>query len=310
MLHYWSLEDVNLKGVWLTVGSYDGVHLGHQAIIHALTAGARTAGELSVVITFHPHPATVLRDRKGAFYLTTPEEQAAILGALGADVVITHPFTREVANTPAKEFILKLKQHLGMRHFCIGHDFALGRNREGDAQTLSRFGEEMGFSVSVVQPVEMDGGVVSSSRTRQSLADGDISDVNRLLGRPYLVNGTVIPGDGRGRTLGIPTANLDVWQEKALPKAGVYACTADVGGRTFPAVTNIGVRPTFEDQPVKPRLETHILDLDADLYGREISLAFIARLRDEMRFSNIDMLVKQIKKDIRRTREILEMERG
>lgn len=309
MQHYWSLEDVNLQGVWLTIGSFDGVHRGHQAIINTLVTGARSVGASSVVITFHPHPATVLRDRAGAFYLTTPHEQATILGQFGVDIVITHPFNHQVAQTSAQDFIQKLNRHLGMRHLCIGHDFALGRNREGDQSTLQEFGEEFGFSVSVIQPVVLDGRLVSSSQIRSLLAEGNISDVNHLLGYAYLVTGTVIPGDGRGRTLGIPTANLNIWEEKALPKPGVYACTVEVLGRPYPAVTNIGLRPTFENQPVSQRLETHILGLDENLYEREISLSFVARLRDEMRFTSVEKLVAQIQTDIQKTRDILEMER-
>jgi len=278
MQHHLTFDDINLQGVWLTIGSFDGVHIGHQAIIRDLTNGAHREGALAVVITFHPHLATVLRDRKGAFYLTTPQEQAENLGSLGVDLVITHPFNIEVANTSARDFI--------------------------------NLGDEFDFSVSVIQPIMLDGQIVSSSRIRSALANGNLPEVTRMLGHPYLVKGTVIPGDKRGHTLGIPTANLDIWQEKALPKTGVYACLADVDGRKWLAVTNIGVRPTFENLSVKPRMETHLLDFDKDIYNHEISLSFHARLRDEMRFDSIDHLTAQIKSDIQRARELFDREYG
>ena len=306
MNHYWLLEAVHLSDVWLTIGTFDGVHLGHQSILKKLTAGARADGVPAVVITFHPHPAAVLRNRRGPYYLSSPEEQANLLSQAGADVVITHPFTREVADQSAREFMQRLHIHLGVKHLCLGYDFALGHGREGDLPTLKRLGEEFGYSLEVVPPVESGGQVVSSSLIRNALSEGNLDVVNRLLGRPYQLSGTVIHGDGRGGRIGVPTANLMVWEERALPRPGVYACTTSVNGREWKAVTNVGFRPTFENQSLSPQVETHILDFSNDLYHQRIHLAFIQRLRDERRFPGIEQLVKQIQQDIEIAREVLE----
>jgi riboflavin kinase/FMN adenylyltransferase len=305
MQHYQSLDGISLKDVWLTIGSFDGVHRGHQAIIKSMTSGAHAAGVPAVVLTFHPHPAVVLRNRQGPYYLTPPEERAALLGGLGVDVVITHPFNREVANLSAYEFMDSLHRHLGIKHLCVGHDFALGRRREGDLPTLERLGKEFGYSLDVFPPVMINGQVISSSQVRAALMEGNLEQANWLLGRPYQICGEVVHGDGRGHALGFPTANLEVWAERMLPQAGVYAGLAQVDGKSWKAVTNVGVRPTFENQLPFPQVETHLLEYDRDLYHQEISLSFMARLRDEKRFPNIQVLVDQIRLDIESARIIL-----
>lgn len=316
MIHLPSLDDPRLwdfrrqsdwrEGAWLTIGSFDGVHKGHQAVIRKLTAGARLAGAPAVVLTFHPHPAAVLRGRAGQIYLTSPEERAELLGELGVDMVITQAFTRSLANQTAREYVHHLAQALGLRHLLIGHDFALGRNREGDLPTLQRLGKEYDFAVNVVRPIVIGGKVVSSSRIRAALADeGNVRSVRHLLGRTYRVFGAVVPGDGRGRTIGIPTANLDVPLDRILPKVGVYACQVCLAEGTYPAVANIGLRPTFTEGEVIPRLEAHLMDYTGNLYGQTVRVDFIARLRDERRFDGIDALVAQIQADIALARRIL-----
>lgn len=304
----WSIDPISLEKAWVTIGSFDGVHRGHQAIIHQLVSGAHQAGAPSVVLTFYPHPAAVLGNRTAPRYLTSPEERAAILGQMGVDLVINHPFNREVAGLSARDFVQRLKRHLGMQHLCIGYDFALGKNREGDVSTLKRLGEELGYRVHVTQPFEINGKIISSSQIRSLLDKGDIQQANFLLGRPYRLDGEVVPGDARGRTIGIPTANLAVWVQRALPKSGVYACFTWIAGRRFQSVTNVGYRPTFDNQATLPSVETHILDFSGELYGRNLQVDFIARLRDEQRFSGIEELVSQIRRDIHRGREILEAE--
>jgi riboflavin kinase/FMN adenylyltransferase len=303
MRHFWNLTAVKLPDAWLTIGSFDGVHRGHQAIVRRLSAGARAAGSPAVVLTFYPHPSVVLGKRKDPFYLTSSEERAALLGTCGADVVITHPFDRQVAATPAADFVSLLKQQLGLTHMLVGYDFALGRNREGDVPTLNKLGETFDYTLETMPPVENNGEIVSSSRIRSSLAEGEVEKAGQLLARPYRIPGRVVAGDGRGRSIGIPTANLEVWAERVIPKAGVYVCRALVGGKSWGAVSNIGVRPTFETQPVPPRVEAHILDFDAQIYDQEIQLDFLARLRDEQRFPGVQALVGQIHKDIERARE-------
>jgi riboflavin kinase/FMN adenylyltransferase len=293
-----------LRDVWLTIGSFDGVHKGHQAIVERLTAGAHAVGVSAVVLTFHPHPAVVLRGMQEPYYLTSPQERAELLGELGVDVVVVHPFNHEVAQLSAHEFVSRLHQHLGMQRLCVGHDFALGHNREGNIPTLEKLGVEFGYQLEVIGPISLSDQEVSSSQIRSALGEGDVEQAARLLGRPYKISGRVIHGDGRGSQLGIPTANLDVWPEQILPKVGVYACRARVGDRDLQAVTNVGVRPTFNAAP-SPLVETHLLDFEAHLYRQKINLAFIARLRDEQRFSGIPALVAQIQKDIQSAREIL-----
>jgi riboflavin kinase / FMN adenylyltransferase len=309
MDHFWSLEDVHLKDTWLTIGTFDGVHRGHQEIVHDLAARAHAGGEQAVVLTFYPHPAVVLGKRLDPFYLTNPEERADLLGEHGADVVVTLPFTRQLSLTPARDFITLLHGHLGMHHLLVGGDFALGRDREGDARMLAKIGQDFGYEVEAFPPVEIGGRPVSSSRIRAALAEGDMDEVALLLGRQYHVTGQVVPGDGRGQTIGIPTANLNLWPERAIPRSGVYVSQAMVGGKTWGAVTNVGVRPTFNAPVDRPRVETHLLDFSDDIYGQEVRLSFLARLRDEQRFPGVEALVEQIGKDISRAREMLESEK-
>ncbi len=305
MQHYWALDDVHTQNSWLTIGSFDGVHRGHQKIIQELTAGAHAENAPAVVLTFFPHPATILRGYDYPFYLTTAEERARLLGELGADIVITHPFDETVAATSARDFMVGLHRHLNIRHLRVGYDFALGKNRQGDIHALRQLGEELGFSLRRTEPVLLDGDIISSSRIRFLLGAGQVAEAAELLGRTYVVHGVVEHGDQRGATLGFPTANLAVWAEQAIPAAGVYVCRAHFGGQSWGAVTNIGVRPTFESLPVNPRVESHILDFEGDLYGETIQLEIISRLRGERRFPNVDALVEQIRKDVHAARQDL-----
>lgn len=305
MRHYWHLEGINLDHTWVTIGTFDGVHRGHQEIVKRLVSGAHQKGSNAVVITFHPHPAVVLGKRQNPNYLTTPEERAELLGELGVDVVITHPFNLEIASLSAHQFIARLDAHLGISHLLVGEDFALGKGREGNVPRLIELGQEFGYQVETVSPVKNSGVVVSSSLIREKISEGNVAQAARLLGRYYKIMGQVVPGDGRGKLIGIPTANLSIWAERTIPKTGVYACRAYLGENSYQAVTNIGVRPTFENAPVLPRVETHLLDYDGDLYGKELHLEFYERLRDEKKFSAIQELFAQIQADIARAREIL-----
>jgi riboflavin kinase/FMN adenylyltransferase len=211
----------------------------------------------------------------------------------------------------ALDFMLMLRQHVHPSQLWVGYDFALGHNREGDVPRLGKLGQELGYKLNVMQPVKADGGnapieVVSSSQIRAALADGNLPKVKRLLGRSYSVTGEIVHGDGRGRLLGIPTANLELWPARALPKNGIYVCQAHIDGQIYGAVSNVGIRPTFETEPVAPRVEAYILDFDRDLYGKVIQVDFLHRLRDELRFSSIDALVAQIQDDIHQTRVFLQ----
>ncbi len=303
--HLTSLDGVNIKDTWLTIGSFDGVHLGHQKLISGLIDGAHEAGSTCVVLTFHPHPAVVVRGRKGAFYLTTPIEKVELLDTLGTDIVITHPFTYELSQSSARDYVTYLKDHLGFQQLWVGNDFALGRGREGTVAYLENMGLEFGYSVHVVEPVKTDGRVVSSSLIRNMISEGKIEDANELLGRLYRVDGQVVHGDGRGKRIGIPTANMDTGPEKLIPAAGVYACRASVDGKYWAAAVNVGTRPTFESTDRQSHVEAHILGYSADLYTHQLRLEFISRLRGEERFDSVDELIRQIYDDIARTREVV-----
>ncbi len=302
MRHFLSLEDVSLEDVWLTIGSFDGVHKGHQAILNHLIAGASAKGVPAVVLTFHPHPAVVLRNRQGPYYLTLPDERANLMGKLGVDVVITHPFSQEIAQYSADTFINLLVSHLKMSHLLVGHDFALGRNRQGDANYLTKLGVVYNFSVELFHPVRNQDEIISSSNIRAALRAGEITKVNSMLGRAYSLTGRVEHGDARGRSIGIPTANLSISPDLLTPGAGVYACKVVVNDRTYQAVTNIGFRPTFYDQEKRVHVEAHILDFQEDIYQKELVVYFVERLRGEKRFENAETLVSQIHKDIENTR--------
>lgn len=304
--HIRSLEDFYVSGAWLTIGSFDGVHLGHQEIIRKLVSGAKINGDLSVVVTFYPHPMVVLRDRKDAFYLTTPDERARILGELGVDIVFTHQFNKQVASLSARDFIYNLKSHFGLRQLWIGHDFALGHDREGDVDRLRELGLEFDFVVNVLQPVKINGQVASSSLIRNFIREGNIQKANEMLGRHYQLEGIVIEGDGRGKTIGIPTANLDIGDEKLCPANGVYACIGRFSEEVWPAATNIGYRPTFDGNDVRPHVETHIIGYHGNLYGKKLELRFLSRLRAEQKFDSVQELIQQIEKDIQSTKSISE----
>ncbi|MEJ2348621.1 MAG: bifunctional riboflavin kinase/FAD synthetase [Anaerolineales bacterium] len=306
MQHFWSLDDVQLKNSWLTIGAFDGVHRGHQQIVRKLSDGAHAVGSPAVVLTFFPHPAGVLGRREKPFYLTSPERRAQLLGALGADAVITHPFNQQVAATSAYDFMANLHAHLDLDHLLVGDDFALGHNREGNVPTLKRLGEEQfDYTLEVMPPVQNDGEKISSSQVRGALERGEVERAANLLGRPFRVTGEVVHGDGRGRTIGIPTANMDVWADLCLPRPGIYVCQAHLLGHSWGAVTNVGYRPTFKPLPETPVVEAYILDFDQQIYGENLELDFLARLRDEIRFSSVEALIEQIHADIAMAREML-----
>lgn len=293
----------NRRPTFLAIGAFDGVHRGHQHLLQQLAAAARAAGARPAVLTFFPHPSVVISGPRGRFYISTLAERMDLLAEQGMELVIAHPFNDAVRHTRAADFMDQLRQSLDLRQLW-GGQFALGYNREGDVPFLRRLGQEKGFTVEVVEAmVEWDGRLVSSSRVRRSLAAGDVADVNGCLGRPFRLSGEVVKGDGRGRQIGVPTANLSLWPERVLPANGVYATYAWVGDEQFRAATNVGVRPTVDGH--HQTVEAHLLDFDGDLYGQELKLDFIGRIRDEQKFSSLAALVEQITADVARVREML-----
>jgi riboflavin kinase/FMN adenylyltransferase len=304
-----SLQDAQFKHAWLSVGAFDGVHLGHQSILKNLVAGAHADGAPAVALSFFPHPAEVLRGPLESYYLNSPEDKSTLIEALGVDALITHPFDAEFSKTTARNLVAQLKQHLGLQQLWIGEDFALGHNREGDVDKLRELGKELGFTVKVVAPVMAGGEVVSSSRIRRLLWDGEVKAAGRLLGRSYALSGEVVEGAGRGVSIGIPTANLKLWSKLAVPATGVYVCWAELRGKRWGAVANIGVRPTFGDQLEAPVVEALLLDYKGDaFYGEQLRLEFLTRLRGEQKFESVEALLAQIDKDKRRAREFLSMQ--
>jgi riboflavin kinase/FMN adenylyltransferase len=307
MLHYWTLPTLDTPNAWLTIGSFDGVHRGHQEILKEMVRQSHASNSPAIVLTFYPHPADVLGKRKASFYLNSPEEKIENMSLLGVDHLITHPFNLHVAGLSAWDFVSQLKQKTGFNRMIVGPDFTLGRNREGNLDRLMELGKEMNFLVQPIRPLMMQDRIISSSWVRECLADGDMEKVKSLLGRNFSVRGEIVYGDQRGRSLGFPTANLEIWKKRAIPKNGVYAGLAKIQKDIMPAVVNVGYRPTFNAEHDHPRVEVHILDFEKDIYGCELEVSFIHRLRDEQRFQSANALISQVQNDIHSARKILEV---
>lgn len=305
MIHAHSLDEISLRDAWLTIGIFDGVHLGHHSLLRRLIDGAHAAGSPAVVLTFHPHPAVVLGGQVGFQCLTTPDERSALLSELGVDAAITQTFDRAFAAQTAEEFMRRITRTLGLRRLVIGYDTALGRGREGDAARLTELGRGLGYEVEVVEAVQQEGRIISSNAIRERVREGAVAEAAAALGRWYTVSGEVVHGDGRGRHINVPTANIDYPGEKLIPARGIYATWARVGRERFAAATNIGTNPTFTPEKQAATIETHLLDFSRSLYGERIELEFVARLRDEMKFPSVEALLAQIQADIARVREIL-----
>ena len=287
----------------VTVGNFDGVHLGHRAILARVCQRARELGCQPVVLTFDPHPAKVLKPEANLRLLTTPAQKVELLTAAGLSVVML-PFTREFAAIRAQDFVRDyLVERLRVREVVIGHDYCFGYKREGNIELLQKMGQALGFTVQVVWAVEVDDAVVSSSLIRAMLQLGKVREAGRLLGRAYSVSGRVVPGKGRGaRMLGVPTANL-VTENDLLPACGIYAVRVSRDGKKLPGVANIGTCPTFNNEELT--LEVHLLDFNGDLYGETMAVEFVARLREERRFPSIDALAVQIRVDMAEARKVL-----
>jgi len=292
----------------LTIGVFDGIHLGHRYLISQLKELARQQGLHSGVVTFSQHPQKILSSQTKLPFLTNLAQRINLLKNEGIEVIITLSFTPELAKLSARQFLGLLKKYLRMRGIVIGPDFALGQNREGNTETLRRLGQEMGFSVTVVPPIIIDGEVVSSTTIREALAKGDMKRVQNFIGRPFSLQGRVIPGARRGIKLGFPTANLEIAREQALPPDGVYVSQAHIDNQAYPSVTNIGKRPTFGGS--KRIVEVYLLDYHSDLYGRELEVDFIERLRGEKKFDTPQELKKQIAKDVEQGKAILKNRGG
>ncbi len=290
----------------LTIGVFDGVHLGHKYLISRVLELARQQNSLSGVVTFRQHPEELLSSRKILPFLTDIDERIDLLRNEGIDIIVPLSFTAGLARLGARQFVGLLQKHLKMRGLVIGPDFALGKGREGNTETLKQLGADMNFTVTVVPPLVMNGEVVSSTTIRKALADGNMGKVRELTGFNYNLHGKVVTGAGRGEGLGFPTANIDVDAEHALPPDGVYASWSHINGRVYKSMTNIGKNPTFGE--VKRSIETYLLDFQGDLYGKELKLDIVTRLRGEKKFDSAGALQKQVAADVTRGKAILDAE--
>lgn len=281
----------------LSIGVFDGVHAGHQALVKRMLEEGRARGLTGGVVTFHPHPRTVIRPDQPFEYLESLEHRVELLRACGVEFVSVIQFTSELQQVSAEDFCRVLVEEARVRLIVVGADFRLGRGGEGTVARLAEIGEEQGFEVLPVSLIDhgTDAAPISSTRIRNALAAGEMEEVQALLGRPFSLRGPVLRGDQRGRTIGFPTLNIGVSADRALPPDGVYVTRAYLPAGIFSAVTNVGTRPTFDG--TMRRVETHVFDFEGDLYGQVVTVELLHRLREERRFDGIEALVAQIKID-------------
>ncbi|OGO07553.1 MAG: riboflavin biosynthesis protein RibF [Chloroflexi bacterium RBG_13_57_8] len=292
------------KDTLLTIGVFDGVHLGHRRLIAELVDQAARKRLLAGVVTFRQHPEDRLSGGRKLPFLTDITTRTRLLQEAGVDFIVPLSFTTALAGMDARRFVTFLQKDLKMRGLVVGPDFALGKGREGDIETLQKLSTAMGFTLTIVPPLEINDEVVSSTTIRKAMADGDMKKVYALTGRYFTLHGKVVTGAGRGEGLGFPTANLGISSGQALPPDGVYAGLAHVNGRVYQAMTNVGRSPTFGN--TRRTIESYLIDYSGDLYGRELSVDFVARLRDEIKFKNAGELKKQLAEDVKKGRIILE----
>jgi riboflavin kinase/FMN adenylyltransferase len=306
------IEDIDAlskpyKNAAITIGNFDGVHIGHQALFHRVIEKADALGGTSIAMTFEPHPLRVLKQNGHPPLITLHEQKRELIEKTGIDVLICVRFTSQFADITAKSFVEDtLVRRIGMKAIVIGRDYTFGKNREGNLELLKSYGEQLGFDVIVVDwiiPVQNTPDRISSTRIRELVMEGEVVGAHKMLGRDYQVRGMVESGRDRGgKLLGFPTANIKLHDE-LCPKAGVYAVTVECRDKTYKGVANIGYSPTFDDHLFT--VEVHILDFNDDIYGQKIRVNFAKRIRDEIKFSGIDQLIEQIKSDIATAREIL-----
>jgi len=293
------------RGTVVTVGTFDGVHRGHWAVLQEIRRRALATGRRCVLVTFHPHPLTIVRPGDAPPLLTTPVEKKEILAESGLGYAVFLKFTPSLAAFSPRRFIEEiLIGRLGVDELVIGYDHGFGKDRSGDVGTLRAIGRELGFAVDVVPPVDASGEPISSSRIRRAVQEGDMLWAAEALGRPYSLRGLVVRGDGRGKTLGFPTANISPPDGgKLIPPAGIYAVRGVLRRGTFHGALHMGPRPTFQGSP--PTIELHLMDFDGDIYGEEVRVDFVRRLRGVLPFDSVDALVAQMRADVEEARTVL-----
>jgi riboflavin kinase/FMN adenylyltransferase len=300
--------DIPLKNTVVTIGNFDGVHIGHQALLHTVVERADRIGGTPVALTFDPHPMRVLSANGHPPLITLKEQKSELIARTGIEILIQIPFTREFASISARSFVEDLLvRRIGMKAIVVGKDYTFGRNREGNLALLRQWAPELNYEVIVVgwiQPANDIAERISSTRVRELVMEGDMEGTKKLLGRYYQIHGTVTRGRNRGgRLLGFPTANI-VLQDELCPKQGIYAVTVEHGGIMFRGVANIGYSPTFDDRIFT--IEVHIFDFERNIYGDPIRVNFIKRLRNEIKFNSIEALADQIRLDVVHARKILD----
>lgn len=292
----------------LTVGTFDGVHAGHKVLVNRVLNVAMREGGRSVIVTFDPHPRDIINPGKaGIKLLSSLDERSELLADLGVDEMVVIPFDRDFSLLTSEEFVRDIIwDKIGISDFVIGYDHQFGRNREGTIETVQELGRELGFKTHVVSKQEVGDKTVSSTAIRRAIhEEGDLQLAASLLDKHYILNGTVVHGDKRGKQIGYPTANIKPQNEKkVVPKIGVYAVWVRYEGEFFKGMMNIGERPTFDGNSIT--LEVHILDFDSDIYGKEVQLQFVKRIRDEQQFGGLEELKDQLKMDEKSTRSVLE----
>ena len=292
----------------ITLGNFDGLHLGHQELIKKIILRAKETDSLSMVVTFRPHPLKILAPEKCPPLISIYEEKIQLIEKLGIDVLVKIPFTIDFSKMEPRDFVKNiLVDLLGAKEIFVGYNYRFGKGRKGNIQMLKDLGKELGFIVREIEQVSLDGEVISSTRIRQLLTNGEVEHAAKLLGRPYALCGIVVKGDGRGRGLGFPTANI-ASRHSIIPSNGVYAVRLFVRDKYYSGIVNIGMRPTFDAKSMA--IEVHIFDFDEDIYGEEMTVYFANKIREERKFGNAQALIKQINADINIAKDLLSKQTG
>jgi riboflavin kinase / FMN adenylyltransferase len=291
--------------LFLGIGVFDGVHLGHQAVISTSAEHARAANGTPVVVTFDPHPEKILRPESAPHLLTATSHKIALIRDLGVGHLLIITFDKQFAATEPEDFVRQLVKHSKpLREICVGHEWSFGKNRRGNLELLKKLGAQFDFDVLGIPPVTVNGELVSSTTIREAVEAGDLGKAAEMLGREYTILATVVRGDDLGKKIGFPTANLSAHNEQ-FPPNGVYFAEAKLDGVVYPGVVNLGYRPTVSSSKTERVLEIHLLDFERDIYGKDVEVRFIRYMRPEKRFENIDALVRQIGRDVQQARNSL-----
>lgn len=291
--------------IGLTIGNFDGVHIGHRELLKKIKAECQSKNLLFVVVTFVPHPQKILQPDKERFLITSYEQRRTLLKRIGVDVLIEMKFTRDFSTLKAEEFLSQyLLSYPNLKDFYLGYDFAFGANKEGDYDLVNSICHPKGVEVEIQPKFEFHGQVVSSSLIRERLLSGKIDEVESILQRPFHLEGVVVKGEGRGKKIGFPTANIQVSQDLIIPQKGVYVTRTIYKGMTYQSVTNIGNNPTFKDGN-QLHIETNLFDFNMDIYGETLDIQFLHKLRDERKFPTVNDLINQIRADVEAAKEFL-----